>query len=107
MPGIYWNKEVFPDAKYQCCTVHFCRNKKRMSGQIHTLLQITSISSMDDIQSFLKETIIKFMEDGLEAKLDDESRKQSYIKKILTTATAGAAAKRYISALKPQKYRCP
>ena len=36
------------------------------------LLQMANIGSMDDIQSQFKETIAEFMENGLDAELDDE-----------------------------------
>ena len=35
-------------------------------------LQMANIGSMDDIQSLFKETIAEFMENGLNAELDDE-----------------------------------
>ena len=40
--------------------------------KIRELLQIANIDSMEDIQSLFKETIAEFMENGLEAELDDE-----------------------------------
>ena len=40
--------------------------------KIRELLQMVNIGSMDDIQSLFKETIAEFMENGLEAELDDE-----------------------------------
>ena len=40
--------------------------------KIRELLQMASIGSMDDIQSLFKETIAEFMENGLDAELDDE-----------------------------------
>ena len=39
--------------------------------KIRELLQMANIGSMDDIQSPFKETIAEFMENGLEAELDD------------------------------------
>lgn len=36
------------------------------------MLQTNEISSIDDIQSLFKETIVEFMENGLDAELDDE-----------------------------------
>ena len=39
---------------------------------IRELLQLANLSSMNDIQSLFKETISKFMENSLEAELDDE-----------------------------------
>ena len=40
--------------------------------KIRELLQIGGISSMEDIQNLFKETIAEFMENGLDAELDDE-----------------------------------
>ena len=40
--------------------------------KIRELLQMANIGSMDDIQNLFKETIAEFMENGLEAELDDE-----------------------------------
>ena len=40
--------------------------------KIRELLQMSNISSMEDIQGLFKETIAEFMENGLEAELDDE-----------------------------------
>lgn len=45
-------------------------NERR--AKIRELLQTSGISSMDDIQDLFKETIAEFMENGLEAELDDE-----------------------------------
>lgn len=41
-------------------------------AKIRELLLSSNISSMDDIQNLFKETIAEFMENGLEAELDDE-----------------------------------
>ena len=40
--------------------------------KIHGLLQKANTGSMNDIQNLFKETIAEFMENGLEAELDDE-----------------------------------
>ena len=40
--------------------------------KIRELLQSSGVSSMDDIQNLFKETIAEFMENGLDAELDDE-----------------------------------
>jgi len=40
--------------------------------KIRELLQLANIGSMDDIQRLFKETIAEFMENGLDAGLDDE-----------------------------------
>ena len=45
-------------------------NERR--AKIRELLPSSNISSMDDIQDLFKETIAEFMENGLEAELDDE-----------------------------------
>ena len=41
-------------------------------AKIRELLQASNISSMEDIQDLFKETIAEFMENGLDAELDDE-----------------------------------
>lgn len=41
-------------------------------AKIRELLQESNISSMDDIQNLFKETIAEFMENGLDAELDEE-----------------------------------
>ena len=45
-------------------------NERR--AKIRELLQMGGISSMDDIQNLFKETIVEFMENGLDAELDEE-----------------------------------
>ena len=40
--------------------------------KIRELLQMANIGGMDDIQSLFKKAIAEFMENGLEAELDDE-----------------------------------
>lgn len=40
--------------------------------KIRELLRLENIGSMDDIQDLFKETIAEFMENGLEAELDEE-----------------------------------
>ena len=45
-------------------------NERR--GKIRELLQMGGISSMEDIQNLFKETIAEFMENGLDAELDEE-----------------------------------
>lgn len=46
--------------------------EKERRAKIRELLQTANISSMDDIQNLFKETIAEFMENGLEAELEDE-----------------------------------
>ena len=41
-------------------------------AKIRELLQMSNITSMDDIQNLFKDTIAEFMENGLDAELDDE-----------------------------------
>lgn len=41
-------------------------------SKIRELLDMSNITSMDDIQNLFKETIAEFMEDGLETELDEE-----------------------------------
>ena len=45
-------------------------NERR--ARIRELLQLSNVSSMEDIQDLFKETIAEFMENGLEAELDEE-----------------------------------
>ncbi len=40
--------------------------------KIRELLKLSKVGSIEDIQNLFKETIAEFMEDGLEAELDDE-----------------------------------
>ena len=46
--------------------------EKTRREKIRELLQVADISSMDDIQRLFKDTIAEFMENGLEAELDEE-----------------------------------
>ena len=46
--------------------------EKARREKIRELLQMANIGSMDDVQNLFKETIAEFMENGLEAELDDE-----------------------------------
>ena len=41
-------------------------------AKIRELLQMSNVSSMEDIQNLFKETIAEFMEDGLDAELSEE-----------------------------------
>ena len=41
-------------------------------AKIRELLQLSKVSSMEDIQKLFKETIAEFMEDGLDAELSEE-----------------------------------
>lgn len=46
--------------------------KTERRAKIRELLQLANVSSMDDIQNLFKDTIAEFMENDLEAELDDE-----------------------------------
>ena len=46
--------------------------EKTRREKIRELLQMSNIGSMEDIQNLFKETIAEFMENGLEAELDEE-----------------------------------
>ena len=46
--------------------------EKARRAKIRELLQMSNIGSMNDIQNLFKETISEFMENGLEAELDEE-----------------------------------
>ena len=41
-------------------------------AKIRELLQVSNIGSLEDIQNLFKETIAEFMENGLDAELDEE-----------------------------------
>ena len=47
------------------------QEEKARRAKIRELLQMANIDSMDDIQDLFKETIAEFMENGLEAELDE------------------------------------
>ena len=46
--------------------------ERERRAKIRELLQMSNITSMDDIQNLFKDTIAEFMENGLDAELDDE-----------------------------------
>ena len=56
--------------------------------KIRELLQIGGVSSMEDIQNLFKETIAEFMENGLDAELDDEFGYSRYDYKNKNTANS-------------------
>ena len=64
--------------------------------KIRELLQMANIGSMDDIQNLFKETIAEFLEDGLEAELDDELgySKYDYKNKDTDNSRNGHSSKR-------------
>ena len=63
---------------------------------IRELLQMANIGSMDDIQNLFKETIAEFMENGLEAELDDKlgNIKYDYKNKDTDNSRNGHSSKR-------------
>ena len=61
-------------------------NERR--AKISELLKLANVSSMDDIQNLFKETIAEFMEDGLEAELDDELGYSKYDYKSKNTGNS-------------------
>ena len=46
--------------------------EKERRAKIRELLQMSNVSSMDDIQNLFKESIAEFLENGLEAELDED-----------------------------------
>ena len=56
--------------------------------KIRELLQMSNIGSMDDIQNLFKETIAEFMENVLEAELDDELGYSKYDYKNKNTSNS-------------------
>ena len=64
--------------------------------KIRELLQMANIDSMDDIQNLFKETIAEFMEEGLEAELDEELgySKYDYKNKDTDNSRNGHSSKR-------------
>ncbi len=64
--------------------------------KIRELLQMANIDSMDDIQNLFKETIAEFMEEGLEAELDEELgySKYDYKNKETDNSRNGHSSKR-------------
>lgn len=69
-------------------------NERR--AKIRELLQVGNISSMEDIQNLFKETIAEFMENGLEAELDEELgySKYDYRNKETDNSRNGHSSKR-------------
>ena len=59
--------------------------EKARRAKIRELLQMANIDSMDDIQDLFKETIAEFMENGLEAELDEDLGYSKYDYKNKTT----------------------
>ena len=64
-------------------------------SKIRELLDMSNITSMDDIQNPFKETIAEFMEDGLETELDDELgySRYDYCNKNTETSRNGHSSK--------------
>ena len=72
-------------------------NERR--AKIRELLTMGGISSMDDIQNLFKETIAEFMENGLDAELDDELgySKYDYKNKDTDNSRNGHSSRRWTS----------
>ena len=79
--------------------------EKARREKIRELLQMANIGSMEDIRSLFRETIAEFMENGLEAELDDELGYSKYdyknkdTDKTRITAAMGTAVRRCVRAL--------
>ena len=69
--------------------------EKARRAKIRELLQMANIDSMDDIQDLFKETIAEFMENGLEAELDEDLSysKYDYKNKATDTSRNGHSSK--------------
>ena len=87
-------QEDYHIAKKNCTPERNTRREK-----LRELLQMANIGSMDDIQNLFKDTIAKFMENALEAELNDGLgySKYDYKNKNTVTAATATAAKRCIS----------
>ena len=83
--------------------------EKARREKIRELLQMANIGSMDDIQNLFKETIAEFVENGLEAELDDELgySKYDYKNKDTDNSRNGHSVRRCGRALAMWKYPCP
>ena len=68
---------------------------------------MANIDSMDDIQNLFKETIAEFMENGLEAELEDELgySRYDYRNKATDNAATATAARRCVPA--SEMWKCP
>ena len=78
-------------ARKECTQEETIRREK-----IRELLQLANIGSMDDIQDLFKETIAEFMENGLEAELEEELgySKYDYKNKDTDNSRNGHSSKR-------------
>ena len=65
------------------------QEEQERRAKIRELLQMSSVSSMEDIQNLFKETIAEFMEDGLDAELSEELGYASMITRTRVQITAG------------------
>ncbi len=65
-------------------------------AKIRELLELSSVSSMEDIQNLFKETIAEFMEEGLDAELSEELgySKYDYRNKETDNSRNGHSSKR-------------
>ena len=76
--------------------------------KIRELLQESNISSVEDIQNLFKETIAEFMENGLNAELDDELgySRYDYKNKDTDNSRNGHSSKTLRTILGTWKYLC-
>lgn len=70
-PSVWCSIEA-PHRRFTMVSKRRSPEENARQEKICELLHMANISSMDDIQNLLKETIAEFMEDGLEAELDEE-----------------------------------
>lgn len=68
---------------------------------------MAGVSGMDDIQQLFRETIVEFMENGLDSELDEHLGYDRYDTKEKTTAGTVTAAKRSEPASETQPSRFP
>ena len=70
--------------------------EKARRAKICELLQMANIDSMDDIQDLFKETIAEFMENGLEAELNEDLgySKYDYKNKATDNSRNGHSSKK-------------
>ena len=81
--------------------------EKARRAKIRELLQMANIESMDDIQDLFKETIAEFMENGLEAELDEDLgySKYDYKNKATGILWNGIQAEKVQRAFEKLNYR--
>ena len=70
--------------------------ERERRAKIRELLQLSNVSSMEDIQNLFKGTIAEFMEDGLDAEMSEELgySKYDYKNKDTDNSRNGYSSKR-------------